>query len=176
MENPTCFVSVSGCFILRWWGDIGVAMWVKPRTLISFNISFSDLRTRSTCSVFYEFHLNRCLACIHYRSFTHYTSAHNATRYLPPSPSHYMFRPFADIIRCHYMLQLFHCLICATSLIACKCDVRTYSRSWARLEEPPIEQPLKNFLALYGTQRLNTVFTRTLHWSLYISLKINLLH
>jgi hypothetical protein len=42
----------------------------------------------------------------------------------------------------------------------------TYSRSWALLEKSPIVQPLKNFLAFYGTRRFNTVFTRALHWSL----------
>jgi hypothetical protein len=30
----------------------------------------------------------------------------------------------------------------------------------------PIVQPLKNFPQFYGTQRINTVFTRALHWSL----------
>jgi hypothetical protein len=42
----------------------------------------------------------------------------------------------------------------------------THSQSWALLEEPPIMQPLKNFPAFYGTQRLNIVFTRALYWSL----------
>jgi hypothetical protein len=32
------------------------------------------------------------------------------------------------------------------------------------LEELPIVQPLKNIPAFYGTRRLNTVFTRALHW------------
>jgi hypothetical protein len=41
----------------------------------------------------------------------------------------------------------------------------TYLRSWALLEEPPIVQPLKKFPAFYGTRRVNTVFTRALHWS-----------
>jgi hypothetical protein len=36
----------------------------------------------------------------------------------------------------------------------------------ALLEEPLIGQPLKNFPALHGTRRFNTVFTRTLHCSL----------
>jgi hypothetical protein len=39
----------------------------------------------------------------------------------------------------------------------------TYLRSWALLEKPPIEQPLKNFPAFYGTWRFITVFTRALH-------------
>jgi hypothetical protein len=42
----------------------------------------------------------------------------------------------------------------------------THSRSRALLDEPPIEHPLKNFPAFYGTRRLNTVFTRALYWSL----------
>jgi hypothetical protein len=43
----------------------------------------------------------------------------------------------------------------------------TFSRSSALLKEPPIMQPLKNFPSFYGTWRLNTVFTRALHWSLF---------
>jgi hypothetical protein len=34
------------------------------------------------------------------------------------------------------------------------------------LKELSIVPPLKNFPALYGTRRFNTVFTRALHWSL----------
>jgi hypothetical protein len=49
-----------------------------------------------------------------------------------------------------------------------------YSRSWARLEEPPIVQPLKNFPTLYETPRFNTVFTRALHWSLIWAMPIQL--
>jgi hypothetical protein len=45
-------------------------------------------------------------------------------------------------------------------------NLLTYSRTWALLEEPPIVQPLKDFVAFYGTRRFNTVFTRALHWSL----------
>jgi hypothetical protein len=48
----------------------------------------------------------------------------------------------------------------------------TYLRSWALLEEPPIVQPLKNFAAFYGTRRFNTVFTRSLHWSLSWAISI----
>jgi hypothetical protein len=36
---------------------------------------------------------------------------------------HYMFRPYTAIIRCLYLLQLFHCIICAASPITCECDV-----------------------------------------------------
>jgi hypothetical protein len=44
--------------------------------------------------------------------------------------------------------------------------ILTYSHSWALLEKLPIVQPLKNFPAIYGTQRHITLFTRSLHWSL----------
>jgi hypothetical protein len=50
--------------------------------------------------------------------------------------------------------------------------ILTYSRSWALLEEPLIVQPLRNFPAFYGTRRLNTVFTRALHWSLSWTISI----
>jgi hypothetical protein len=42
----------------------------------------------------------------------------------------------------------------------------THSRSWALIENLSIVQPLKNFLASYGTRRFITAFTRALHWSL----------
>jgi hypothetical protein len=45
-------------------------------------------------------------------------------------------------------------------------NILTYSRSWDLLEEPLIGQPLKNFPAVHGTRRFNTVFTRAPHWSL----------
>jgi hypothetical protein len=63
--------------------------------------------------------------CFLYTSFTHYTSVHNATRLLSLSLpiSHYMFRPYAAIIRCHYLLKLFHCVVCTTSPITCECDI-----------------------------------------------------
>jgi hypothetical protein len=48
----------------------------------------------------------------------------------------------------------------------------TYLRSWALLEEPLIEQPLKNFPAFHGTQSFNTVFTRAHHWSLSWAISI----
>jgi hypothetical protein len=48
----------------------------------------------------------------------------------------------------------------------------TYLRSWALLEEPLIVQPLKNFPTFYGTRRLNTVFTKALHWSLSWAISI----
>jgi hypothetical protein len=38
--------------------------------------------------------------------------------------------------------------------------------SWDLLEKPLAAQPLKNFLAFYGTRRFITVFTRALHRSL----------
>jgi hypothetical protein len=50
--------------------------------------------------------------------------------------------------------------------------ILTYLRSWALLEEPPIVQPLKNFPAFYGTRMFNTVFTRTLRWSLSWAISI----
>jgi hypothetical protein len=48
----------------------------------------------------------------------------------------------------------------------------TYLRSWALLEEPLIGQPLKNFPAFHGTRRFNTVFTRSLQWSLSWAISI----
>jgi hypothetical protein len=44
--------------------------------------------------------------------------------------------------------------------------------SWALLEEPLIRQPLKNFPEFYGTRRINTVFTRSLHRSLSWAISI----
>jgi hypothetical protein len=41
-----------------------------------------------------------------------------------------------------------------------------HSRSWALLEKPQIEQPLKNFPAFYEIRRFITVFTRALYRSL----------
>jgi hypothetical protein len=41
------------------------------------------------------------------------------------------------------------------------------SWSWALIEKPPVRQLLKNFPIIYGTRRFITVFTRTLHWSLF---------
>jgi hypothetical protein len=58
-----------------------------------------------------------------YSSFTHYTSIHNETHLLSPSPSHYMFRPYMAIIRCLYLLKLFPCVVCATSHIICECHI-----------------------------------------------------
>jgi hypothetical protein len=48
----------------------------------------------------------------------------------------------------------------------------TYLWSWALLEEPLIVHPLKNFPEFHGTRRLNTVFTRALHWSLSWAISI----
>jgi hypothetical protein len=43
----------------------------------------------------------------------------------------------------------------------------THSRSWTLLEKLSIVQLFKNFPAFYGTRSFITVFTRTLHWSLF---------
>jgi hypothetical protein len=48
----------------------------------------------------------------------------------------------------------------------------THSRSAALLEKPPVVQQLKNFPAFYGTQRFITVFTRDLHWSIFLTRSI----
>jgi hypothetical protein len=42
-----------------------------------------------------------------------------------------------------------------------------YLRSGALLEKLSIVQPLRNFPAVYGTQKFIAVFTRALHWSLF---------
>jgi hypothetical protein len=34
-----------------------------------------------------------------------------------------VFRPNTAIIRCVYLLKLFHCVVCATSPSTCECDV-----------------------------------------------------
>jgi hypothetical protein len=47
----------------------------------------------------------------------------NSRFYLFPSSPHYMFRPYADIIRCLHLLKLFHSVVCAASPITCECDV-----------------------------------------------------
>jgi hypothetical protein len=39
------------------------------------------------------------------------------------------------------------------------------TRSWVFLDKPSVAQLLKNFLIIYGTRRLITVFTRALYWS-----------
>jgi hypothetical protein len=48
----------------------------------------------------------------------------------------------------------------------------TYLRSWALFQKLPVVQPLKNFLAFYGTRRFITVLTRALHWSLPLARSI----
>jgi hypothetical protein len=39
--------------------------------------------------------------------------------------------------------------------------------SWVPLEKPSITQLLQRFPKFYGIRRLSTIFTRTLHWSLF---------
>jgi hypothetical protein len=61
-----------------------------------------------------------------YTLFAHYTSVHSATRLLSLSPSRYVFRPYTVVIRYLCLLKLFHCVVCATSAITCKCDISLY--------------------------------------------------
>jgi hypothetical protein len=57
---------------------------------------------------------------------------------------------FVPLWKSKYFIYNFYiCPLCVDNLPY----LLTYLQSWALLEEPPIGQPLKNFLAFYGTQR-----------------------
>jgi hypothetical protein len=84
-----------------------------------------------------------------FSSITHCTSVHHATRLLFHSVSTIRFartRPSSS----HYSLQLFHCVICETSRIICKCGIFSHLKNVLYYK---LFKPIKTSIFLLGCCR-----------------------